>query len=104
MRRIAFSRVCSSMTCAMSLGVGAIVKMPLNAAGSFHIGEDRTDGMGDWWFAVAGPPNSGTRGRIFSRSVQPRTVMTMSHDSPALATLRRVGAETWLQRMTYLSG
>src|SRR5207247_532913 len=32
MRRIGFSRVCSSMTCAMSPGVRAIMKMPLNPA------------------------------------------------------------------------
>jgi len=33
MRRIGFSRVCSSMTCATSRGARAIMKMPLNAAG-----------------------------------------------------------------------
>src|SRR5438477_6662842 len=34
MRRIGFSRDCSSMTCATRPGVRAIMKMPLNAAGS----------------------------------------------------------------------
>ena len=41
MRRIGFSRVCSSITCAMSPGVRAIMKMPLNAGGHSQIGKNR---------------------------------------------------------------